>query len=495
MSRDGPARKQVWLPSSGVWAVLPEQPAETDEHPGVSRQSRRQSSTSGQQKRGDRRGRKSAPPSRAAGDGGSGGQPEQIGAPQEAQPAAGTAGAAAPPAAPGGGSPGPSCQAAPLGSGYTGFELQHSDLEASDVEEVEPAPTCPICECSSSATVFSAAAAAAASSPLLARLLPTPANADPLKLQRRARTPTLPPAQSPPEIPCAGLADIIELSDKAVVTACMHAFCHPCISRWLTHHQRVCPLCKARVSSGGCLHSWLAFGEVAGLETGWWADRRPCASAAGCPLLLPICVLQTSVAPCCCGFSSLAVLYDISADGEYKERVVPPSPKHPAATAGSDAEGSGLPLLQRLQDFLGGVAGLLDPYEAQQRAGQQQRGRHQQQQPQQQQLQLRHESGNGRIGWGSSASQRHRPAQLQAAAAEGAAGPRPYFWRLQQRLQAGAYRPGGGEGVHGGSWGALQQGGGLGEQQGAVSEEDYVLLWRRQVYDQVRCQPLFAFFC
>ena len=111
----------------------------------------------------------------------------------------------------------------------------------------------------------------------------------------------------------------------------------------------------------------LAVGNVSGLETGWWANCRRCSSAAGCPLLLPICVVQTSVA--LLDFSSRAVLYDISADGEYKERVVPPSPKHTTAAAVGDAEGSGLPLLQRLQDFLG-VAGLLDPYEAQQRAGQ-----------------------------------------------------------------------------------------------------------------------------
>ena len=152
MSRDGPASKQVWLPSSGVWAVLPERPAETEERTGISGQNRRHSSRTGQQQRGDRRPKTSAPRSRAADNGGSRGQLEQTGAPQEAQPASGVAGAAPPPGASGGASPTPSCQAAPPASGYTGFELQHSDLEASDVEEVEPAPTCPICECSSSAS-------------------------------------------------------------------------------------------------------------------------------------------------------------------------------------------------------------------------------------------------------------------------------------------------------------------------------------------------------
>ncbi|KAL4437117.1 hypothetical protein ABPG75_004256 [Micractinium tetrahymenae] len=230
---------------------------------------------------------------------------------------------------------------------YTGFELQQ-DKDASDVEDAEEHPTCPIC-----------------------------------------------------------LVDIIELSEKAVVTTCMHTFCHSCIDRWLSHHKRICPLCKQRVSS---------------------------------------------------------VIYDITPAGTYKEREVPPSPK--LATAGSSqGDGdSGLPLLQRLQDFLG-VAGLLDPYEQQQLRQERGRGSGGSGGAQR----LRTEAGSGRPG-----SRRGAAPASSAAAGSSQAGPRPYFWRLQQRLQAGAYRPGG---IAGGT-----SDGAAGD--GPVSEHDYVLLWRRQIYDQ-----------
>ncbi len=137
---------------------------------------------------------------------------------------------------------------------------------------------------------------------------------------------------------------------------------------------------------------------------------------------------------------------------------MPPSPKVRSVGSG-DAGVADAPLLQRLQDFLG-VAGLVDPYEQQQ-----------------QQVRLRQQSGSGRVGYGSRERQAQQAQQQRggaAAAAGAAAGPRPYFWRLQQRL--GSYRPGGG-------WGAAAGGSGLGE--GPVSDENYALLFRRQVYDNV----------
>ena len=159
-----------------------------------------------------------------------------------------------------------------------------------------------------------------------------------------------------------------------------------------------------------------------------------------------------------------AVLHDITPAGTFQERHVPPSPKLRSVGSG-DAGAGDAPLLQRLQDFLG-VAGLVDPYE-------------------QQQIHLRRESGSGRVGYarqrpGSRAG--HGAQQQQggvATAAAAAAGPRPYFWRLQQRLQAGGYRPGGG-------WAGTAGGGGGGGGEGPVSEEDLALLFRRQVYDNVR---------
>lgn len=144
---------------------------------------------------------------------------------------------------------------------------------------------------------------------------------------------------------------------------------------------------------------------------------------------------------------------------------MPPSPKLAAVGSGDgDDSGGGAVLLQRLQDFLG-VAGLLDPFQPRQQRQQQQRRRRGQQgqQPASSAVRLRTESGSGRSG---------RPGSAAAAAP----GPRPYFWRLQQRLQAGGYRPGG---QLGGATAAAVE-------ERPVTEEDYVLLWRRQVYDQVR---------
>lgn len=41
----------------------------------------------------------------------------------------------------------------------------------------------------------------------------------------------------------AGLTEIRQLEDKAVLSSCMHVFCVVCISRWAAK-KRVCPLCK-----------------------------------------------------------------------------------------------------------------------------------------------------------------------------------------------------------------------------------------------------------
>lgn len=43
----------------------------------------------------------------------------------------------------------------------------------------------------------------------------------------------------------AGLTEILQLEDKAVLNSCMHVFCVSCISRWAAK-KRVCPLCKVR---------------------------------------------------------------------------------------------------------------------------------------------------------------------------------------------------------------------------------------------------------
>lgn len=162
------------------------------------------------------------------------------------------------------------------------------------------------------------------------------------------------------------------------------------------------------------------------------------------------------------------MLYDISPSGAYKQRDVPPSPKVRSVGSG-DAGAADAPLMQRLQDFLG-VAGLVDPYEHQQ-----------------QHVRLRQQSGSGRVGYSASArqarpggrtaqqAQHAQPGSGATSAAAALGGPRPYFWRLQQRLQAGGYRPGGSLGAAGGG----------GWAEAPISDEDYALLFRRQVYDNV----------
>lgn len=44
---------------------------------------------------------------------------------------------------------------------------------------------------------------------------------------------------------CAGLGEIFDLRDKAVVISCMHVFCLACLSRW-SSLKKSCPLCKVR---------------------------------------------------------------------------------------------------------------------------------------------------------------------------------------------------------------------------------------------------------
>ena len=45
------------------------------------------------------------------------------------------------------------------------------------------------------------------------------------------------------ELTTAGLTEIVQLQEKAVLSGCMHVFCVACISRWASK-KRVCPLCK-----------------------------------------------------------------------------------------------------------------------------------------------------------------------------------------------------------------------------------------------------------
>ena len=98
---------------------------------------------------------------------------------------------------------------------------------------------------------------------------------------------------------CAGLADILNLQDKAVVSSCMHAYCLHCLQRWLDY-KRSCPLCKV------------------------WPARSSLLSP------LSMATFNTSQA----GVNRLggmqgrvsSYFYRITEQGEYNERVLPTTP-------------------------------------------------------------------------------------------------------------------------------------------------------------------------
>ena len=98
---------------------------------------------------------------------------------------------------------------------------------------------------------------------------------------------------------CAGLADILKLQDKAVVSSCMHAFCLHCLLRWLDY-KRSCPLCKVWPAHSALLNPL----SVATFNT-FQAD------------VIHLRVMQGRVS---------SYFYRITEQGEYNERVVPSTP-------------------------------------------------------------------------------------------------------------------------------------------------------------------------
>lgn len=170
---DNRRHQQIWLPSSGVWAAVPASAEPTGAGSSKQRRKKRSSLQDGLERQ------------------------------QEQPTAAATEAAAAAAAAPDTKRP-----------HYTGFELQQ-DKCASDVEEAEEHPTCPI---------WCALA--------LGRPWGTP-------LFRQRRYPAgrhgaccvASPVCFAHGFPAHSLVDIVELSEKAVVTTCMHTFCHSCIDR------------------------------------------------------------------------------------------------------------------------------------------------------------------------------------------------------------------------------------------------------------------------
>ena len=194
--------KHVWLPGSGVWAAVPTgQPAAAPRSPAESRardsSHKRREVQQGEERQRGRQKREREPaaqhPSRRerSRDALKGG----------ANPA-GAGGAAA------AGSPPAAAVAAAHPASVTGYALQQ-DKEDSDIEEVEAPPTCPIVSARRDgrglqpAGCFSGAGGA-------------PDCGSTLAASGENGTPALP---FPRLLQC--LVDIVELSDKAVVTPCM----------------------------------------------------------------------------------------------------------------------------------------------------------------------------------------------------------------------------------------------------------------------------------
>eukprot|EP00887_Chlorella_sp_A99_P005305 scaffold1.g5305.t1 len=209
--------------------------------------------------------------------------------------------------------------------------------------------------------------------------------------------------ETPPTCPIC-LTDVVHLEERALLSPCMHAYCHACIKRWL-EQQRTCPLCKGRVAS---------------------------------------------------------LIHSIRPDQSHTEEELAPTPKAAACAPGEDAEG----LLNRWHAFFGAAQRYDEGH------------RREPLQPVYARAQTRVQHLGGARGSGR---QDRPPLPRQPAPGQpGPQGPRPYFWRVQQML-AGSHRgeqeplaAAVAEAVLAGEGGSLAE----------LAEEQYVLLWRRQVYEQ-----------
>ena len=195
MSREAP--RQVWLPGSGVWAALPSPGTGKETHPaapssssGHRREQRREEQQRGRLKRSRER------PEGRREDNEHNQQSHDCAAEAAGPPPAGSPPAAAAAAA----------AEARHTTALTGYALQQ-DKDNSDIEEVDAPPTCPIVSCLPAVAATGVWAVLARHWLLLHLLAPASSTCHLVAVRLRY------------VVQC--LVDIIELSEKAVVTPCM----------------------------------------------------------------------------------------------------------------------------------------------------------------------------------------------------------------------------------------------------------------------------------
>ncbi|KAL0030671.1 hypothetical protein WJX77_001587 [Trebouxia sp. C0004] len=198
------------------------------------------------------------------------------------------------------------------------------------------------------------------------------------------------------------LTEIAKLTEKAVLNNCMHVFCVDCISRWASK-KRVCPLCKGRIQG---------------------------------------------------------YIYNIQSEQDYQQRIIPPSPERPSSPPVRSALLSrwGPSSMSLLQSVAASLSASQGPTQRQQDVLQQWRDTAQYYFGSSSQ-QLSH-AGRQIIVRPSQASRQRQNSRNTAGQRE----PRPYYFRVQQQMQAGA--------------GQAQRN----ELSVVASSEDPAIAWRRNIY-------------
>lgn len=203
------------------------------------------------------------------------------------------------------------------------------------------------------------------------------------------------------------LTEIAKLTEKAVLNNCMHVFCVECISRWASK-KRVCPLCKGRIQG---------------------------------------------------------YMYNIQSQQDYQQRIIPPSPERPSSPPVRSAPLSrwGSSSVSLLESLAASLSARQGPAPRQQDVQQLWRDIAQNRFGSSSQ-QLSHAGGQTIVRPSQASRQRQnsRPDTRNTARQHE---PRPYYFRVQQQMQAGAV-------------GQAQRN----EPSAMEASEDPAIAWRRNIY-------------